>query len=164
MNKGVRVRLVVIACLSCLLAALTGCVTEERPGAGQFGDTVRPLRVELGPDLTERLLTRWWKGKNLLMELKSPDEVKELVGAEAAKGLVDEVDFAKERVVFVARLTGDGRTDHEVRGAAGEPRVVFYVRPPAGNGPRTDIGRWGLDFFAVERSAAVVVEQGERRG
>ena len=108
-------------------------------------------------------------GKGMLTLLADAAAVEKLVAKEAAKGLIDQVDFDKEKIVFVSWSSGGppfGTLEHEVQGKGKDRQLVFYVQGPFGpnaRGARGEGLRIGADFFACPKWLAVGFERGERK-
>lgn len=97
-----------------------------------------------------------------LTAMTDADAAEKLVGAASAKGLVSEIDFAKEQLVLVSWTTSgppDGKLMHEVAKDGG---ITFYVQGPAGVKARGQRARIGADFFAVPKEAKVTFDSKER--
>jgi hypothetical protein len=151
----------------CLLAALAGDASSIAVGAleAQAGKDEKVVVRKLKFEPKNPRLIFMIGGKGKLTTLEDAAGVEKLVGQDAAKALVDLVDFKKEKIVFVSWTTGgppDGVLSHEVKGAGKELKLNFYIQgPPAGN-PRGQRARLGADFFAVPRSATVTFDPKER--
>lgn len=99
-------------------------------------------------------------GQSKLFILADAEAVEKLVGKEAAKGLIDAVDFTKEQIVLVSWTTAgppDGMLMHEMK----DGKIQFFVQGPAAK-TRGQRARLGADFFAVPRDAKVVFDTKER--
>jgi hypothetical protein len=149
-----------------LLAALASDASWFAAGAleGRAGTdakiVVRKLKFEPKPKVIFMIA-----GKSKLWALEDAAAALKLVGKDAAKALVDLVDFKNEKVVLVSWTTSgphDGVLSHQVKGTGKDRSLNFYVQgPPAGN-PRGLRARLGADFFAVPRTVTVTFEPKER--
>jgi hypothetical protein len=99
-------------------------------------------------------------GRNEMITFANAGDVERLMGKEAASGLVDQVDFAREKMVLVSWTT-PGTPDGTLRYEVENGKIVFFVQGPGTNfrGKRL---RLGADFFAVPRNADVVFDLKER--
>jgi hypothetical protein len=100
-------------------------------------------------------------GQNKLTTLADAEAVEKLVGKEAAKALVDAVDFTKEQIVLVSWTCSgppDGVLMHEMK----DGKIQFYVQGPIGAKVRGQRARIAGDFFAVSRDAKVGFDPKER--
>jgi hypothetical protein len=148
----------------CALFVLTGLAL---PGGAAQGDkdekvAVRPLKfAPKDPSVVFGI-----GGQGKLTPLADAAAVEKLVGKDAAKMLVDAVDFEKEQIVLVSWTTSgppDGKLAHEVTGAGKDRKLNFYVQGPKDAKIRGRRARLGTDFFAVPRNVAVTFEPRERR-
>ena len=104
-------------------------------------------------------------GQSKVTLLTDAAAVEKLIGKASAKGLVDLVDFEKEKIVFVSWTTGgppDGTLTHEIKGAGKDRKLTFFVQGPKGAKDRGERARIGADFFAVPRSVSVTFDPKER--
>jgi hypothetical protein len=104
-------------------------------------------------------------GQSKLTALKDAAAVEKLVGKDAAKQLLDAVDFEKEQIVLVSWTTSgppDGMLKHELKGTGKDRKVNFYVQGPPGAKVRGQRARLGADFFAVPAKMEVSFEAKER--
>ena len=153
---------------------------EGRPVVIEVVGVIRPQsRTGQEPPKDEKVVVRPLKfapkdptatfslgGQSKLTQCADAAAVEKLVGKDAAKGLVDAVDFEKEKIVLVSWTTSgppDGSLKHEVKGAGKERKLTFFVQGPAGAKARGQRARLGADFFAVPKSIAVTFEAKERR-
>jgi hypothetical protein len=100
-------------------------------------------------------------GKGKLTRLADAEAVEKLVGKDAAKSLIDAVDFTKEAIVLVSWSTSgppDGKLQHGLK----DKNLQFYVQGPPGGGARGQRLRIGADFFAVPRELNVTLDPKER--
>jgi hypothetical protein len=99
--------------------------------------------------------------QNKVVVLGDAEAVEKLVGKASAKGLLDGVDFAKDKIVLVSWSSGgppDGVLKHETKG----DMVQFYVQGPPAGKARGERLRVGADFFAVPRDLKVSFDPKER--
>jgi RNA polymerase sigma factor (sigma-70 family) len=96
-------------------------------------------------------------GKSLVKVFRSEAELEKALGKKAAAELAGQVDFAREQVVLVSWVGGDGSELAFRAVVTGKDRSIeFYVKEPPDDGrPRLLIARIGADFFAVPRGAPV---------
>ena len=86
-------------------------------------------------------------GQSRLTTLADAAAVEKLVGKDAAKALVDQVDFEKEMIVLVSWTTSgppEGMLKYQIQGTGEDRRVTFYVQGPPGarvRGQRVRIAR-----------------------
>ncbi len=100
-------------------------------------------------------------GQSKLTTLADAEAVEKLVGKEAAKGLVDAVDFTKEQIVLVS-WTCSGPPDSVLMNEMKDGKIQFYVQGPIGAKVRGQRARIAADFFAVPRDAKVAFDAKER--
>jgi hypothetical protein len=152
-----------IAPAGLVLLALAGFAT---PGGAVQGDKdgkieVRPLKfAPKDPTVAFKI-----GGQGKLTTLGDAAAVEKLVGKDAAKGLVDAVNFEKEQIVLVSWTTSgppDGTLRHEVTGKDKDRKLTFYVQGPKDAKVRGQRARLGADFFAVPRDVTVTFEAKER--
>jgi hypothetical protein len=100
-------------------------------------------------------------GMSKLTQLDDAEAVEKLVGKEAAKELIDRVDFNKESIVLVSWTTSgppEGMLTHEIK----KDGVTFYVQAPKGVKARGQRARIGADFFAIPTGVKATFELKER--
>lgn len=104
-------------------------------------------------------------GQSKITVLGDVESVEKLVGKASAKGLIDLVDFGREKIVFVSWTTSgppDGALKYETKGAGNERKLTFFVQGPPGAKIRGQRARLGADFFAVPRDVNVAFDSKER--
>jgi len=100
-------------------------------------------------------------GKGKLTRLADAEAVEKLVGKDAAKRLIDAVDFTKEAIVLVSWSTS-GPPDGKLQQQLKDKNLQFYVQGPPGGGARGQRLRIAADFFAVPRELNVTFDPKER--
>jgi hypothetical protein len=100
-------------------------------------------------------------GQNKLTALADAEAVEKLVGKDAAKALVDAVDFTKEQIVLVS-WTCSGPPDGVLMNEMKDGKIQFYVQGPIDAKVRGQRARIAGDFFAVPRDAKVAFDPKER--
>ena len=100
-------------------------------------------------------------GQNKLTTLADAEAVEKLVGRDAAKALVEAVDFAKEQIVLVS-WTCSGPPDGVLMNEMKDGKIQFYVQGPIGVKIRGQRAHIAGDFFAVPRDAKVAFDPKER--
>jgi hypothetical protein len=106
------------------------------------------------------MTTYTFAGRNEMISFADAEAVEKLMGKDAAKSLVDAVDFRKEKIVLVSWITTgppEGVLSYEVR----KGTIEFYMQGPGGV-PRNKRSTYGASFFAVPRDAEVVFDRQER--
>jgi hypothetical protein len=104
-------------------------------------------------------------GQSKMTTLTDAAAVEKLVGKDAAKELIDIVDFGKEAIVLVSWTTAgppDGMLQHELMEKGKDRRLTFFVQGPPGAKERGARARIGADFFAVPKNLAVSFDSKER--
>jgi len=143
------------------MCALLAAPASEAQGDKEDKIVVRPLKfAPKDPTVVFGI-----GGQSKVTTLADTAAVEKLVGKDAAKGLVDGVDFEKEKIVLVSWTTSgppEGTLKHEVKGTGKDRRVIFYVQGPPGAKVRGQRARIGADFFAVPRNVVVSFEPKER--
>jgi len=141
------------ACTFALLATVTA--------AGEPGKDIRPILFKpIDGSLNIKL-----GGQSKTYVAKDAATAEEFLGKEDAKALAAKLDFTKEQLVLVSWTTSgppEGTLKHEIKGAAGNRALVFFVQAPAAP-VRGQRARIGMDLFAVPRDLAVSFDAKERR-
>jgi hypothetical protein len=100
-------------------------------------------------------------GKNKATTFADAAAVEKVVGKDAAKKLLEGVDFTKDQVVLVSWSTG-GPPDGTLMYEGKDTKVTFYVQGPIGAQRRGERLRIGADFFAVPKNFSVNFDPKER--
>lgn len=149
-----------VLCAAGLLSFLAG--VQEAEAVKDEKAAVRPLPFTPKDPMT--IFGIGGQGKVTIMA--DADAVAALIGKDEAKALVDQVDFNKEKIVFVSWFTSGppyGSLKHSVTGAGKEQTITFFVQGPPGAGPRGEAARVGADFFAFPKEAVVLFDPKERK-
>ena len=138
-------------------AAALGCGNVGEVNAQGDGG-VRPLT--LAPQKPPMTIYTF-AGKNEMITFADAAAVAKFMGDDGAKGLVDQVNFSKEKMVLVSWTTPgtpDGVLRYQVKK---DGTIEFFVQGPGTNlrGKRL---RLGADFFAVPRDTEVKFDPNER--
>jgi hypothetical protein len=148
--------LAAILALFATLAAVT-IAEEEAPDKGKK-DPVRALKHKAFPMMQA--------GAPAGPVLKTREELEKFAGAEAAKEIGKDVDFAKESVVAMQYETGGppfGQPAWRIKKKDDKLHVEFFVKEPE-IGPDEARGlalKLGLDFFAVPKGSEVKITAAE---
>lgn len=139
-------------------AVLVGGSAGEVNSQGKTDGEIRLLK--LAPPRPPMTIYTF-AGKNELTAFADAAALEKLMGQDAAKGLADQIDFKKEKIVLVSWSTPgppDGVLAHQVKK---DGTIEFFVQGP-GVGMRGRRTRLSADFFAVPRDAEVVFDTEER--
>ncbi|MEI7688197.1 MAG: hypothetical protein WCL32_24595 [Planctomycetota bacterium] len=146
-------KILAFACTLALLASFAA--------AGEPGKDIRPILFKPIDDGLDNKLG----GQSKAYIAKDATAAEEFLGKADAKALAAKLDFTKEQLVLVSWTTSgppDGTLKHEIKGAAGNRALVFFVQAPAAP-VRGQRARIGMDLFAVPRDLAVLFDAKERR-
>lgn len=140
-------------------AAATACGRAGEVSAQGKAANVEVRALKLAPPRPPMTIYTF-AGRNEMISFANAEAIEKLMGKDTARGLVDAVDFSKEKIVLVSWTTS-GPPDGVLRYQEKNGTIEFFVQGPGGvlRGERL---RLGADFFAVPRDAEVVFDRKER--